>query len=221
LKIKVIPHKGSHFNAKIVFGDLNVGAEILGVETRENGPGTSIATRVQIDGLSSIKSFSVLVPIKLKPCSDKRFNFKITFNGIDAFFKQQGLQIRTSETTDHKVLAIRASLNPPPETKTEPLRYERKYYPSLNGVNFSVNGNPEDIYFDSGIEEEYSVKELIDILKKRIPKNLVPILENLVEGLNKREIAELFSGSLGRVQDKIIKLKVHGKRILKDVWPSL
>jgi hypothetical protein len=57
LKVKIVPYASFHFNAKIVFENLNVGAEILGVETRENGPGTSVATRVQIDGLSSVKSF--------------------------------------------------------------------------------------------------------------------------------------------------------------------
>ena len=222
LKIKVVPYEGSHFNAKIVFEDLNVcGAEILGVETRENGYGTSIATRVQIDGLSTVKSFMVPVLAKLEPCSDKRFNYKITFKGIDVSFKQQGLQIRSSETAGQdKALAIRASLMILPEAKTESFRYERKYYPSMNGVNFSVDGNFEDLYFDSGIEEEYSARELVDILKKRIPENLVPVLENLAEGLSKREIAELFSGPLGRVQEKITRLKAHTIKILKDTRPS-
>jgi hypothetical protein len=85
----------------------------------------------------------------------------------------------------------------------------------MNGVNFSVVENSKDICFDPGIEEEYSINEMLSLLRKGIPEKLVPFLDVLTEGLNRNEIEELFSISYWELQGRISQLQKYGRKILK------
>jgi len=221
LSVRVVPFDGSHFNAKLVFDQLKIkGFKILGVETRENGPKTSIATRVKMEGRSTA-SFTAKVQIKLEPC-DKRFNYKVTFEGLGEFFRQQGLVIRTSETVgQNKSIALRASLEAMPEENADmSLRYEREYYSGMNGVNPSLSeGVPEGLCQEAGFDEEYSTREMVNLVLKGLPENQKCIAEAIIQDLTRNEIARMFSCSSGALYDNLMKLKINGKRILKDRLP--
>lgn len=102
-----------------------------------------------------------------------------------------------------------------PEDET--LRFEREYYPSLNGVNFDNRETSEDLSVEAGFDEEYSTREMVDLLLKNLPENLRPFLHLMVDGLSRNDLAKLLNVSASSIHDHVKRIKTHGKRILKDL----
>ena len=97
------------------------------------------------------------------------------------------------------------------------LRFEQEYFSSLNGVNPNNNHISEDPLIDARFDEEYSSREMVDLLIKNLPKKLLPFLELLRQGYSKGELAEMNSVTSSFIYEQVKKIKVHGKRILKDL----
>jgi DNA-directed RNA polymerase specialized sigma24 family protein len=98
------------------------------------------------------------------------------------------------------------------------LRYEREYYSSLNGINQTQSDRVlEDLPGIDGIDEEYSKKEMLQILLKNIPENLKSLVKLLLsQELTCGEIAKMVHSSPSAVYEKYGRVKAYGRKILKD-----
>lgn len=98
----------------------------------------------------------------------------------------------------------------------ESLRFERKYFSSLNGVSSNSNHISEDPLIDA-CDDEYSSRELVDLLLRTLPKKLLPLFELMKKGYSKSELSEMIHVSSSSIHDQVNRIKVHGKRIIKDL----
>ena len=95
------------------------------------------------------------------------------------------------------------------------LRFEREYYPSLNGLN--PDNLEKDLSVEAGFDEEYCTREMVDLMLKNLPSNLRPFLHLMVDGLSRSDLAKMLKVSSSTIQDQVKKIKAQGKRILKDL----
>lgn len=117
IRAKIVHHKDSRFNSKIVLLNLEevleeIGRDVLSVETREGGRGTPIATRVRIDHPRLI-TLQVLAAIEIDAYEDSHFDHKVIIGGLESVPEEHGLQILACETRrggPGTTIAIRASL---------------------------------------------------------------------------------------------------------------
>lgn len=117
IRVKIIPYKDSRFNSKVVLLNLEEilnerGITVRGVETRESGRGTPIATRATIEGLS-LDSVQFQSTIEVIVYQDSHFTHKVIIGGLENTLEEKGCHIIAYETRQGgqgTPIAIRSSL---------------------------------------------------------------------------------------------------------------
>lgn len=96
----------------------------------------------------------------------------------------------------------------------EASRYERVYYKSLNGTN-NEDDMSEDLPSSEHLEEGYSAREAVKLLRDNLPDKLKPLFNLMYVGLNKGEIARNFNLAPTAVSGMVSKVAAHGRKILE------
>jgi predicted deacylase len=117
LRLKIVPHKDTYFNSKIVLVNLEevlnkMGIKVRSVETREKGRGTPMAIRATIENPRFI-ALEFQSAIKLEVHKDTYFDHKVILGGLENALEAEGIHIVNCETRQagqDTPIAIRAAL---------------------------------------------------------------------------------------------------------------
>lgn len=103
VSVRQIPYGKSGFDSKIVYGGLESqlaakGVRLRSVETRQNGPGTTLASRVATTG-SLAGPVMIDVGVELAPNTHEKFSSKLVLHGSIEQLAGAGLVVHDVESS--------------------------------------------------------------------------------------------------------------------------